>query len=126
MGENTTLGMDLRVFFVPTPSGFRGICPADFVCFQPHGELSFWYDPDAGALCFSEVAALKGRAENGTVVDEKRGFQHVLAVFQFQIVVVGEAALAARGIDVLVDQNTGVKLWQGLVPEMRPRGTPQR
>ena len=124
MGENTAVGMDLRVFFVPTPSGFRGICPANFVCFQPRGELSCRYDPDAGALRFSKVTALKGRAESGTVVGEKRRFQHILTVFQFQIIVVGEAALAARGIDVLVDQNAGVKLWQGLVPEMRPYGIP--
>ena len=75
---------------------------------QPLGERLGGQDPDAGGVPFAPVAALEGGAEGGGIVGEERRLQHILAVLQFQVVVVQKAA--ARAVDMFIGQDADVEL----------------
>lgn len=89
---------------------FGAALPALRITLQPLWELLRRQDPDAGAVALSTVAALKGRAEGGGIVDQKRRFQYILTVLQFQIIVVNKSVAAADVIDMFIDQHTGTEL----------------
>ena len=106
-------------------SGFRGPLPAVPVTLQPLKEPLGRQDPDAGGIPFAPVAALEGRTQGRGIVGEESRLQHILTVFQFQVVVVQKAAAAVPVIDVLIDQDAGVELGRQPVRERPADGMAQ-
>ena len=71
---------------------------------EPNFELLRGKDPDACPRFLTRVAALEHAAEAGCIVGQEGRLQHILAVLQFQIVVVGHSsARICRIVNMLVD-----------------------
>lgn len=107
-------------------SCFRWRLPAFRVGFQPLRELFRRQDPDAGSVLSSVVAALECGAKGRCVVGEKGRLQYILAVLQFQIVVVDKTAAAGQAVDVFIDQYAGAELRPGPVRKIIADGSAER
>ena len=94
---------------------------------EPYFELLRGEDPDACPRFLTRVAALEHTAEDGRIIGQKGRLQHILAVLQFQIVMVGDASARIGSIVyLLVDQHAGLEFRQRPVLTITADGCPQR
>ena len=95
---------------------FLGFLPRCFVLAEPNFKLLRCKDPDACSHLLTRVAALEHTAEAGRIIGQKGRLQHILAVLQFQIVMVCHSpAWIGRIVNMLVDQHTGLEFRQSPV-----------
>ena len=95
---------------------FLGFLPRCFVLTEPNFKLLRGKDPDACSHLLTRVAALEHTAEAGRIIGQKGRLQHILAVLQFQIVMVCHSpAWIGRIVNMLVDQHAGLEFRQRLI-----------